>query len=185
MVVDEEGKVIGRPEDFTEFKLKHEDKLIELFKDKEMVEDLIYLLDEYAEFSTVVFGIGDWFEKIFRFMIKYKYQPESQTVGYINGMYNASNELRLWLNVAEDIWDKIPDYRFEQWYSFAKETILIRTTKDEYKELDKIIPNYNPFGLNMKDYADLDKIEEFCRYNVNYNLPEMVEYAKSYFGGII
>ena len=181
MAVDEEGKVIGRPEDFYEFKLKYGDKLIALFKDKDMAEDFIYLLDEYAEFSTVVFGIGDWFEKLFKYMIKYKYLPESQNVVRINCMFNASNELRIWLNVAEIIWDKIPEYRFEQWYSFARETILRQVMKPRCIELDKIIPEHNPFGLNMKDYTDFDKIEEFCRDNVNYNLPEMVEYVKSHF----
>ena len=183
MAVDEEGKVIGRPEDFYEFKLKYGDKLIALFKDKEMAEDFIYLLDEYAEFSSVVFGIGDWFEKLFKIMIKYKYQPESQTVVRIRCMFNASNELRLWLDVAEDIWDKIPEYRFEQWYSFARERILIFYPKYEYEKLDKIIPEHNPFGLNMKDYTDFDKIEEFCKDNINYNLPEMAKYAKSRFEG--
>lgn len=182
MAVDENGKVIGRPEDFTEFKWKYGDKFIEVFKDKEMVEDFIYLLDEYAEFSTIIFAIGDWFEKLFQFMLKYKYQPESQSVAYIKCMQHASNELRLWKDSADVIWYKITEDRFAWWYSFSREILLRKIMRPKCIELEEIIPKTNPFTFTMDEYADYNKINEFCKINANYNLPEIAEYIKDYFG---
>lgn len=182
MAVDEEGKVIGRPEDFYEFKLKYGDKLIALFKDKEMAEDFIYLLDEYANFSLERFEIQKLLERMFHFMLTYQYQPESQSPTHVKCMIYAADQLRLWKDTVDSLWDfDINKDVLDSCYLNAREYLLMQVIKPKCIELDEIIPKTNPYNYIADDYTKYETVKEFCRNNLNNNLPEMVEYVKNYF----
>ena len=180
MAVDEEGKVIGRPEDFIEFKWKYGDRLLEVFKDKQMVEDFIYLLDEYANFYSERVEIEKLLERMFQYMIKYQYQPESQSISYIKCMVHASYELRLWRDVANSLWDyDIREDTLEYCYLFARKYLLIKIMRPKCIELDKVAPKTNPYKYTLDEYAEYEIVKEFCKIHANTNLPEIVEYVKN------
>ena len=176
-----DGSVIGKPEDFMEFKWKYKDKLLELFEDEEMVDDFIHLLDENSETTIIIHTIGDLLKKLFLYMINYQYLPENQSITYIRCMVHIVGELSWWEKEASSIWDRIDDGKLIDSYEFARNKFLFRELmRPDIQVLDKVIPKLYPYKqYTLNSYTNYETIKEFCKKYINSDLPEIVDYVES------
>lgn len=175
------GKVVGKPEDFMEFKWKYKDKLLELFKDENMVNDFIHLLDENSEATTIIYTIGDLLIKLFFFMIKYQYLPENQSITCIRCMVHVVGELSWWKKEASSIWNRINERKLIDSYEFARDKFLFRELmRPDIQVLNKVIPKLYPYRqYTLNSYTNYETIKEFCKKYINSDLPEIVDYVES------